>query len=81
MPTEYRIVEFEQRFELDDDEEVVTAQITESGTRPSSRARNRALIAREPSDNGPYICGAETQSGECQREVDGLNERCWQHED
>lgn len=73
----YEIIEFTDSFELDDDATVVAAQITESGSRPSSHASNRVL-ARFPND-AEFICGVETDSGECQRTVDGPQQTCWQH--
>lgn len=87
--TEYEIIEFQQGFELDDNADVVTAQITQGGSNPSSNASNRALV-RRPADGGTatpsegvdeFLCGAQTAGGQCERAVSEPDENCWQHQD
>lgn len=89
MP-EYEVIDFNRGFETDEDIEVVAAQLSEAGTRPSSSASNRALVKR-PGDGSPveasegvdesYDCGAQTASGRCERTVASPDENCWQHAD
>jgi hypothetical protein len=45
------------------------------------RGGTRLVVAiLTPVDGVEHVCGAETASGECQREVDSADELCWQHE-
>lgn len=75
--TTYRVERFTDRLETDDEEEVVSAQLSEAGTNPArGGVVNFALIEEPPSAESPE-CGYEG----CSRTVSDPNERCWQHED
>jgi hypothetical protein len=76
--TEYEVRRFDERLEVADGEELVEAQLSTKGTLPQHTAHsNLALV--ELADE--YVCGFETSSGECGREVDAPDETCWQHPD
>lgn len=78
--TTYEVREFGRELEIDDDEEVVTAEISSSGTRESSRANNYALV-ESSTDSSEGVDGSECGYNGCSRTVSDPDERCWQHED
>jgi hypothetical protein len=88
MP-EYEVIEFSRGFELDEDADVVAAQLSSGGTREGTNAHNHALV-RRPDDGSTvapsegvddeYLCGAETASGRCERAVSEPDANCWQHQ-
>lgn len=75
----YYIVDFDKFIGLSDQATVIDCEITESGTRTSSRASNRALV-QYPDDFDDFICGAETAGGyPCGRIVQEPQDTCGQH--
>lgn len=63
-------------FTIGDDEVLLDAEM---------RPPNRVVLAIgspvdfETRDDETHVCGAATANGECAREVEGVDERCWQH--
>lgn len=82
MSHKYEVIEFNREFIVEDDVEVVAADLSAQGSSQSSlTAHNRALVRREVEDE-TFICGADLSDGaECGRQVSSAGERCWQHED
>lgn len=81
MPT-YEARAFQREIEIDDDEEIVAAELSASGMRATSNGVNVALVKCSPSDSEgvEYECGYDAGNGPCGRSVGGPDERCWQHE-
>lgn len=89
MPNEYEVIEFSRGFELDEDAEVVAAQLSSGGTREGSNAQNYALVQRPTDGSTPTPsegvdapqpeCGFPTDNGPCGRTVDQPDDNCWQH--
>lgn len=70
----------DEELELENDETVVAGV-------PASKPNgvNRILVesdTQKSSETDTYYCSASLSDGSrCSREVDGPNERCWDHED
>lgn len=72
--TAYELRRVSDTFELDDDEELVAANLT------SRENADNIILVEIPSERvNEGVCGAETDSGPCGRSVSDGG-RCWQHE-
>lgn len=68
----FEVRQFQEALEIGDDEEIV-------GFREGKRRGWREALVRVP-DREEFYCGYELGDGdECQRQVDGPDEYCWQH--